>query len=254
VVGSSLAASVAIHLGLLALIAAVWAPPVRETLGELIPVRILPMAGDGRGDQTAPREPPPPADAPKTLPSAGVRSPAEARPRRETAAAPDVAGRLAELEAGAPVPLVALGPTEVGGPKMVVPVPGGSSAGAESGSARAGDVTGVASALAALGASDALGGAGASTGAGAPGYRANPKPEYPPQARDQGLQGLVLLRVRVLPDGKAGEVLVERSSGHAILDQAALRAVKAWLFVPATRNGIAVASWASVPVRFSLGS
>jgi protein TonB len=113
-------------------------------------------------------------------------------------------------------------------------------------------VTGVARALAGLGASDALGRTGASTGA--PGYGANPKPEYPAQARDQGLQGLVLLRVRVLPDGKSGEVLVERSSGHAILDQAALRAVKAWHFVPATRNGIAVASWASVPVRFSLGS
>jgi protein TonB len=253
VVGSSLAASVGIHLALLAVIAAVWAPPVRETLGVLIPVRILPMAGDGAGDQSAPREPSAPAEAPKALPSAGVRSPAEARPRRDTAAAPEVARHLTELEAGAPEPLVALGPTEAGGPKMVVPVPGGSPAGAESGSATAGDVTGVARALAGLGTSDALGG-GTGGSTGAPGYRANPKPEYPPQARDQGLQGLVLLRVRVLPDGKAGEVLVERSSGHAILDQAALRAVKTWVFVPATRNGIAVASWASVPVRFSLGS
>jgi protein TonB len=158
------------------------------------------------------------------------------------------------LGAASPESIVAAGPSDAAGPKVVASASGRSLTGAgdQGGGAAGGDPVGVAASLAALGGSDALSGAGASTGS--PGYRTNPKPEYPPLAREKGYEGLVLLRVRVLPDGKAGDVLVERSSGHAILDQAALRAVKTWLFAPATRNGIAVSSWVSVPVRFALAS
>jgi protein TonB len=83
-------------------------------------------------------------------------------------------------------------------------------------------------------------------------YLSNPKPVYPMTARQRHWEGLVLLRVYVTADGHAGEVLVQRSSGHAELDESALEAVKKWRFVPAKRGEFAEASWASVPIDFEL--
>ncbi|MGH8475705.1 MAG: energy transducer TonB, partial [Methylococcales bacterium] len=42
------------------------------------------------------------------------------------------------------------------------------------------------------------------------------------------------------------------SSGHEVLDEAALNAVRRWRFVPAKRAGVAQASWATVPIEFEL--
>ncbi len=90
-----------------------------------------------------------------------------------------------------------------------------------------------------------------------PDYRAdyldNPRPPYPTTARQMGYQGIVLLNVEVLAEGKAGEVQIKTSSGHAILDNAALQTVKTWRFVPAHRFGEAVTAWFQVPIRFVLG-
>ena len=53
--------------------------------------------------------------------------------------------------------------------------------------------------------------------------------------------------------GMPTEVTVEHSSGHEILDEAAVRTVqKRWRFVPATRNGQPIEGWALVPVNFVL--
>lgn len=80
----------------------------------------------------------------------------------------------------------------------------------------------------------------------------NPKPVYPYSARRQGRQGRVVLRVEVRPDGTAEAVSIERSSGDARLDEAALAAVRQWRFRPAQRNGAPVAADVRVPIRFSL--
>jgi len=45
---------------------------------------------------------------------------------------------------------------------------------------------------------------------------------YPLAARRARLEGVVQLRVTLLPDGRLIDARVERSSGHALLDQAAL--------------------------------
>jgi len=45
---------------------------------------------------------------------------------------------------------------------------------------------------------------------------------YPLAARRAGLEGVVQLRVTLMPDGRFVDARVERSSGHALLDQAAL--------------------------------
>jgi protein TonB len=83
-------------------------------------------------------------------------------------------------------------------------------------------------------------------------YAFNPKPEYPRIARSRGWQGKVLLRVRVSTAGTSENIAVHRSSGHEILDESAIEAVKKWKFVPARRGDTPVASSVVVPILFSL--
>jgi protein TonB len=83
-------------------------------------------------------------------------------------------------------------------------------------------------------------------------YERNPAPEYPGRARQLGFEGTVQLRVKVNPNGGVDEVNVAVSSGYSMLDDAALRAVKTWVFKPARRGGQPVAAWVQVPIRFAL--
>jgi TonB family protein len=78
------------------------------------------------------------------------------------------------------------------------------------------------------------------------------KPRYPESARRAGAQGVTTLRVRVLENGRVGEVLVEQSAGFRDLDLSAMDAVKKWLFEPARRGKDAVAVWVMLPVKFEL--
>ena len=84
------------------------------------------------------------------------------------------------------------------------------------------------------------------------GYRNNPAPDYPALAQDRGLQGQVVLKVRVLASGKPDNVAVEKSSGHKILDDAAIKAVTAWSFDPAKRGQTPIDGWVKVPLNFKL--
>lgn len=84
-------------------------------------------------------------------------------------------------------------------------------------------------------------------------YLSTPEPAYPRLAREDELEGVVVLRVRITIEGRASQVVVERSSGHDSLDRAALDAVARWTFVPAREAGAPVESWMRVPVRFRLG-
>lgn len=85
-------------------------------------------------------------------------------------------------------------------------------------------------------------------------YAHNPKPEYPSIARSRGWTGKVLLKVRVSADGLSESVEVEQSSGHDILDENAIKAVKQWRFIPAKRGETAVASSVIVPIAYSLNN
>jgi protein TonB len=85
-------------------------------------------------------------------------------------------------------------------------------------------------------------------------YDLNPTPSYPRLARERGWQGTTWLRVEVKTDGSAGRVEILKTSGHPLLDETSMRAVRAWRFNPATRNNQAVVSWVEVPIRFELVS
>jgi len=83
-------------------------------------------------------------------------------------------------------------------------------------------------------------------------YAHNPKPTYPREARRKRQEGVVVLRVIVGVDGRPLSVNVHTSSGHRLLDQAALRSVKRWRFRPATIGAMSVQGTVDVPIRFFL--
>lgn len=84
-------------------------------------------------------------------------------------------------------------------------------------------------------------------------YATATPPAYPIQALRAGVQGTVMLKVLVDPTGKPLQVVIARSSGSRLLDDAARKHVlAAWRFHPAMRDGQAIEVWALVPVRFNL--
>lgn len=83
-------------------------------------------------------------------------------------------------------------------------------------------------------------------------YKSNISPLYPLLARKRGYQGTVLLEVLVSKDGKAASIQLSRSSGYKILDKAAIKGVRDWLFYPAKRGDELFEMWAKIPIRFTL--
>ena len=83
-------------------------------------------------------------------------------------------------------------------------------------------------------------------------YRRLRPPKYPPQAVRQRMEGKVILKVLVGLDGKPEEVTVEKSSGYRVLDQAAIAAVKTWVFNAGMKGGSASRGYALVPIEFNL--
>jgi periplasmic protein TonB len=83
-------------------------------------------------------------------------------------------------------------------------------------------------------------------------YLNNPRPDYPMVARRMGWHGRVVLNVEVLANGLPGQVIVEHNSGHEILDNAAVRAVRGWRFVAARNGGQIVTQRFLVPITFNL--
>ncbi len=86
-----------------------------------------------------------------------------------------------------------------------------------------------------------------------PRFRTPPRPpNYPKRARNLGQEGEALIRVRLDNNGNADEILIWKSSGFALLDNAALVAVRRWQFEPERRNGLPTIAWVQIPVHFSL--
>jgi|GEM_PF-1918063 protein TonB len=75
---------------------------------------------------------------------------------------------------------------------------------------------------------------------------------YPRDMLLRGVEGLVKLTVVVTRDGRAGTIRIQQSSGHPQLDQAAITAARGYQFQPARRNGQAIATTVTLPVRFTI--
>jgi protein TonB len=84
-------------------------------------------------------------------------------------------------------------------------------------------------------------------------YGSDPAPLYPARSRRRGEQGTVTLHVLIAASGAVERVEMIASSGFRALDDAAIATVRErWRFTPARRDGIAIESWATVPIRFAL--
>ena len=66
-----------------------------------------------------------------------------------------------------------------------------------------------------------------------------------------GEEGMVVLRVLINELGRADRIEIERSSGHARLDEAARIAVQRALFRPYIENGVARMALATIPIEFT---
>ncbi|MDA3862407.1 MAG: TonB family protein [Deltaproteobacteria bacterium] len=73
------------------------------------------------------------------------------------------------------------------------------------------------------------------------------KAEYPPKALEESREGVVFLHMTITKEGKVTDVKIVKSAGKDF-DEAALKAVKQFVFKPATVNGNPVP--AKVPLRY----
>ena len=80
----------------------------------------------------------------------------------------------------------------------------------------------------------------------------NRMPDYPRSVREKGWTGVVLLELIVNESGRVTAVRVLESSGHAVLDDAAVTAARTWSYTPATDHGRPVPFRSEFPVRFEL--
>ncbi len=228
------------------------APNVLTVLG--LPEEPAPQAASAPASPLAPAvaavpplPPPPPVSAPPPIPPpvlATVTPPApDPLPMREpevdvkpTPLAPEVSATQPAAAAASSPTLQAVAPA---GAPVAVPEPAAAAGG-----------TGTGAMASASGGSVARPTAGETSAR--PDYRRNPEPAYPLAARRRGQEGLVLLRVMVSIKGRAARVELKQSSGYALLDEAAIRAVREWEFEPARLGPLSVESEIEVPVRFRI--
>lgn len=79
-----------------------------------------------------------------------------------------------------------------------------------------------------------------------------PKPIYPAIARNRGWEGRGVLLIKVSAQGVIESVAIEKSSGHEILDDAAIEAAKKWQCTPQKRGDTALDSRLVAPFNFNL--
>lgn len=279
-------ASCLVHLCLIAvlLLAEQWALSAHASKPPVLPVELVtaaepPPAVEPPAPPAPPKIEPPRTPAPPrpVRPPVPIHTPIAKAPETVSEPAPPVDTRPEPVAAPTPAPPPAVASTPTPAPAPASP-PSPALASASSGSAgRPSPPTGVgvlAQATDPAGGSDGIpigrpghaapgpalasapsrdtGATGAITRVARPqgGYQV--RPGYPASARRLGIQGVALLKVHVLIDGRVGDVVVQETAGHPDLDQAAADAVRRWRFDPARRGEDPVAMWVLLPVEFRL--
>jgi protein TonB len=62
-------------------------------------------------------------------------------------------------------------------------------------------------------------------------------PDYPPQARDRGIEGWVTFRFTVTASGSVRDIKILDSQPPRVWDSPTLRAVSTWKYQPAMKDG-----------------
>ena len=73
---------------------------------------------------------------------------------------------------------------------------------------------------------------------------------YPAEALEEGAGGEILLRIRISAAGRVDSVSVVTSSGHAVLDSAAVEGARLLRYRPARHGGAPTAIWARLPISY----
>jgi len=76
-------------------------------------------------------------------------------------------------------------------------------------------------------------------------------PIYPPEARNKGIQGRVILEVSILKDGSISDIEVKRSD-NSLLNEAAIDAIKKVRFKPGKAKGMPIDTKVVIPIDFRL--
>jgi|GEM_PF-5652932 len=86
-----------------------------------------------------------------------------------------------------------------------------------------------------------------------PSFSAQPQlPVYPKLALKRRWQGQALVQALVNEQGATERVELVQSTGYALLDQSALKAVSGWSFAAAEENSGQIRAWVQVPVNFTI--
>jgi len=93
-----------------------------------------------------------------------------------------------------------------------------------------------------------------SSGVSRPSILRKVDPDYPESARQAAVEGTVIVKIRILKNGRPGNISISRTSGYGELDNAAIAAVQQWIFVPAKDrdSGEELISEVTIPVAFRL--
>jgi TonB family protein len=78
-----------------------------------------------------------------------------------------------------------------------------------------------------------------------------PRPIYPPDLQQAGIEGTVVLQAIISKDGSVISLKVLKSVGHG-LDEAAMDAVRQWRYEPTLLNGHPVETMTTITVEFQL--
>ncbi len=78
-------------------------------------------------------------------------------------------------------------------------------------------------------------------------------PDYPEMARASQLEGTVVVKVQVGPDGSVMQAVVIQGV-HPLLDKSAVDAARRCKFIPGKQRGIPVKAWMAIPFAFRLHS
>jgi periplasmic protein TonB len=75
-------------------------------------------------------------------------------------------------------------------------------------------------------------------------------PVYPQQAREARVQGVVLMQATIGRDGAVQDIRV--ISGHPLLNEAAIEAVRQWRYRPQMLSGQPIEVVTTITVNFSM--
>lgn len=79
-------------------------------------------------------------------------------------------------------------------------------------------------------------------------------PYYPPKARGQRIEGIVIVRALILPNGLPQKVWVISADPEGFFERPAIDAVWRWTFHPAKQDGVKVKVLVDIPIKFNLNN